>query len=219
MTFYKLSRKRRFLRFNNANVCVNETFQASLSNGFHLIPPSMNKSLLPAGRLLLPVVACCLPFAAVVAAPASTAAFLLATTVSRPAATVTGRVINAKGEGLPGVTVLVKGTQSGTTTDAKGNFAVEASDGATLVFSSVGFRSQEITANSQPLTIKLLDDEQRLNEVVVVVGYLTQKREDVTGSVASVSAAEAKRAPVATLGEGIQGRLPGVTVATSGAPG
>ena len=175
----------------------------------------MNKLLPLPG--VLPVLACCLTLA--VAAPAAAAPALVTTKPARPATTVTGRVTDAKGEGLPGVTVLVKGTTTGTSTDANGNFSLDVPDNGTLVISSVGYASQEIAVAGRPtLAVTLRDSNQQLSDVVIV-GYLTQKREDVTGAVASVAAVEVKRAPVATLGEGIQGRLPGVTVANSGIPG
>ena len=176
----------------------------------------MNKLLLPPRHLLLPALACCWPLSNALAAPAAAHTSI---TASRPAALVTGRVTDAKGEGLPGVTVLVKGTQTGTSTDVNGNFSLEVPDNATLVISSVGYTTQEIAVVGRTsINVTLSDNNQQLSDVVVV-GYLTQKREDVTGSVASVAAVDVKRAPVATLGEGIQGRLPGVTVASSGVPG
>jgi TonB-linked SusC/RagA family outer membrane protein len=177
----------------------------------------MTKLLPASGRLLIPVLACCLPLAVATAAPA--AAPRTYAPYLHPTAPITGRITDAKGEGLPGVTVLVKGTQTGTSTDVNGNFTLDAPDNATLVISSVGYATQEVAvAGRTTLTVSLSDSNQKLSDVVVV-GYLTQKREDVTGSVASVSAADANRAPAPTLAEGIQGRLPGVTIANSGIPG
>ena len=179
----------------------------------------MNKLLPPPGRLLLPVLVCCLPLTVAVALPVAAATSAVVRKVAQPAQPVTGRVTDAKGEGVPGATVLVKGTQTGTSTDINGNFAIDVPDNATLVISSVGYASQEVVvAGRTTLTVALSDSNQQLNDVVVV-GYLTQKREDVTGSVASVSSVDANRAPAPTLAEGIQGRLPGVTIANSGIPG
>ena len=178
----------------------------------------MTKPLPSVGRLL-PALACCLPLVVATAAPAAILPVRTTRTLVRPAATVTGRVTDAKGEGLPGVTVLVKGTQTGTSTDVNGNFSLDVPDNGTLVISSVGYATQEIAvAGRTTIAISLSDSDQKLSDVVVV-GYLTQKREDITGSVASVSAVDAKRTPAPTLGEAIQGRLPGVTVANSGIPG
>ncbi|WP_210517962.1 SusC/RagA family TonB-linked outer membrane protein [Hymenobacter terricola] len=177
----------------------------------------MNNLILPPGRLL-PVLAFCLPLTAAVAAPVAAYATTASSKVARPAAIVTGRVTDQKGEGLPGVTVLVKGTQNGTSTSASGEFSIDAPVGATLVFSSVGYATQEVAVTGTTMSISLQQDVKQLNDVVVV-GYLTQERQNVTGSVATVSAQEVRRAPVASVGEAIQGRLPGVQVTNSGQPG
>jgi TonB-linked SusC/RagA family outer membrane protein len=179
----------------------------------------MIKPIPRSGALVLPALLCCLPLVGTAAVPVRLPAGYRHELSVRPTQVVTGRVTDDKGEGLPGVTVLAKGTTTGTSTDADGNFSLDVPDGATLVISSVGYVSQEVPVSGRTtINVALVTDTQQLNDVVVV-GYLTQKREDVTGSVASVSAIDVKRAPVATLAEGIQGRLPGVTVATSGIPG
>jgi TonB-linked SusC/RagA family outer membrane protein len=179
----------------------------------------MKKLLPPHGRLLIPMLACYLPLAVAATAPVAARASILSSKASQPNAPVTGRVTDTKGQGIPGVTVLVKGTTNGTTTGADGNFTLDAPTDATLVISSIGYAGQEIPVNNRSsINVTLSESNQALSDVVVV-GYLTQKREDVTGSVASVSAVDANRAPVATLAEGIQGRLPGVTIANSGVPG
>ncbi len=179
----------------------------------------MNKQLLPPRRLLLPALACCLPLAAAVAAPVAVRPARVAERSARPSAAVTGRVTDAKGEGLPGVTVLVKGTQNGTSTNANGEFTLDVPASATLIFSSVGYATKEVAVNGQTtLAVTLATDTQQLSEAVVI-GYLTQQRQDVTGSVGTVGAVEVRRAPVASVGEAIQGRLPGVQVTNSGQPG
>jgi TonB-linked SusC/RagA family outer membrane protein len=178
----------------------------------------MAKPLLPPRRFLLPVLACCLPLALAGAAPVA-ARPLPAGPAAQPTAPITGRVLDEKGEGLPGVTVRVRNGTQGTTTDVEGNFTLDAPAGAALVFSSVGYATQTITlADQTTLSVRLVPDVQNLSEAVVV-GYLTQERQNVTGSVATVNAANVQRAPVASVGEAIQGRLPGVQVANSGAPG
>ncbi|RZK26064.1 MAG: hypothetical protein EOO63_15180, partial [Hymenobacter sp.] len=100
---------------------------------------------------------------------------------------VSGRVTDPKGEPLPGVTVLVKGTTNGTSTGADGSFTLSVPENSTLVFSSVGFKTQElpVTGATSTIAIRLSDDQQALNEVVVV-GYGTQTRQDLSTSVASV---------------------------------
>jgi TonB-linked SusC/RagA family outer membrane protein len=134
---------------------------------------------------------------------------------------VSGRVTDSKGEGLPGVTVLVKGTTIGTSTNADGGFTLSAPENSTLVFSSIGYKNQEIaiTGATSTIEIRMSDDAQSLNEVVVV-GYGTQNRQEVTTAVTSVSAATIERQPVAGFDQALQGQAPGVQVtAPTGAPG
>ena len=163
------------------------------------------------------LLACGLP-----AMAASTPAVASARPLMRPAADVpvSGRVTGADGAGLPGVTVLVRGTAIGTSTNTEGNFTLAAPEGSTLVFSFVGFTTQTaVVTSGQPVSITLREDTQKLNEVVVV-GYGTQERADVTGAVASVSGRDIATQPVADATQALQGRVAGVTVTqNSGAPG
>lgn len=139
---------------------------------------------------------------------------------------VTGKVTDEQGAGLPGVSVVVKGTTQGTTTDVNGSFRITVpnrGDGPTnavLVFSFVGFKRQEITVGSQTsLTVKLLPGDEMLNEVVVV-GYGSQLKKEITGAVQTISAAEIKDLPVSQIGQKLQGRLAGVQInQTTGRPG
>lgn len=133
---------------------------------------------------------------------------------------VTGHVTGTNGEGLPGVTVLVKGTTNGTATDANGNFSLSVPENSTLVFSSVGFVRQEVpVGTTTTFNISLKEDTQSLKEVVVV-GYGTQNRQEVTTAVTSVNAAAIERQPVAGFDQALQGQAPGVQVtAPTGAPG
>ncbi|MVN78051.1 SusC/RagA family TonB-linked outer membrane protein [Hymenobacter sp. HMF4947] len=134
---------------------------------------------------------------------------------------VSGRVTQANGEGLPGVTVLVKGTTIGTSTGSDGSFTLSVPEGSTLVFSSIGFKSQElaVTGATSSIAIKMDDDAQSLKEVVVV-GYGTQTRQELSTAVTSVGAAQIARQPVAGFDQALQGQAPGVQVtAPSGAPG
>nr|GFD10360.1 hypothetical protein [Tanacetum cinerariifolium] len=137
----------------------------------------------------LALLACGLPTAW--AAPAMAASLRDATGILRPAAPipVAGRVTGADGAGLPGVTVLVRGTSTGTSTGADGSFSITAPEGSTLLFSFVGFVSQAVVVtptNASSLNVKLVESAQGLNEIVVV-GYGTQERQDVTGAISSVS--------------------------------
>ncbi|MGY3090645.1 TonB-linked SusC/RagA family outer membrane protein [Hymenobacter sp. UYAg731] len=140
----------------------------------------------------------------------------------RPAADVpvTGRVTGADGTGVPGVTVLVRGTAIGTSTSLDGTFSLTAPEGSTLVFSFVGFTTQTaVVASGTPVNITLREDAQKLNEVVVV-GYGTQDRGSVSSAISSVSGHDIATQPVADPTQALQGRAAGVTVTqNSGAPG
>ncbi|MGI4865196.1 MAG: SusC/RagA family TonB-linked outer membrane protein [Janthinobacterium lividum] len=144
----------------------------------------------------------------------------IASKLNPQAIPVTGHVTGTNGEPLPGVTVLVKGTTNGTATDANGNFSLTVPENSTLIFSSVGFVRQEVAVGTTTVfTINLKDDTQSLKEVVVV-GYGTQSRQELTTSVASVGGAALERQPVAGFDQALQGQAPGVQVtAPSGAPG
>ncbi|UHG93927.1 SusC/RagA family TonB-linked outer membrane protein [Spirosoma oryzicola] len=134
---------------------------------------------------------------------------------------VSGTVIDDQSQGLPGVSVVVKGTQTGTVTDVNGHYSINAPDGAaTLVFSFIGYQTQEIAISGRTVVdVKLGSDVKSLSEVVVV-GYGTQKRSDVTGALASVSSKELNAFPVVNAAQGLAGRAAGVQVIqNSGAPG
>ena len=143
--------------------------------------------------------------------------------VARPAADVpvSGRVTGTDGTGLPGVTVLVRGTSIGTSTNAEGTYNLTAPEGSTLIFSFVGFTTQTavVTAGGGAVNMTLREDIQKLSEVVVV-GYGTQQRGSVTGAITSVSGRDIASQPVADATQALQGRAAGVTVTqNSGAPG
>ncbi|MDO7846157.1 TonB-dependent receptor [Hymenobacter sp. M29] len=134
---------------------------------------------------------------------------------------LTGKVTSPTGEGLPGVTVVVKGTTLGTTSNADGSFSLSVPETpGTLVFSFIGFQTQE-KAFSGPgnFTVKLADDSKSLDEVVVV-GYGTQKRADVTSAIATMDARKLEERPIARVDQALVGQLAGVVVKqTSGVPG
>lgn len=133
---------------------------------------------------------------------------------------VTGRVTDEKGEGLPGVSILVKGTQQGAITDENGHFQLNVSPGAVLVFSFVGYETTEITVgNESHLEVALKIDERALEEVVVV-GYGVQKKVNVIGSISTIASKELSSAVVPNVSNAISGRMPGVLVQQrSGEPG
>ncbi|UYZ64973.1 SusC/RagA family TonB-linked outer membrane protein [Hymenobacter weizhouensis] len=132
---------------------------------------------------------------------------------------MTGRVVDEKGAGLPGVNVVVRGATSGTQTDADGRYSLVVPENATLIFSFVGFASQEVAVGGRTtVNIALAPDAKTLNEVVVV-GYGSQQKREVTGAISSVKGTElvnqASQNPVSSL----QGRVAGVQITNSGAPG
>jgi len=134
---------------------------------------------------------------------------------------VSGRVTQTNGEGLPGVTVVVKGTTVGASTDVNGNFSLNAPEGSTLVFSYVGYVRQEVPVKgaSTALNVTLAEDTKALGEVVVV-GYGTLSRQELTTSVSSVDAKQIERQKVAGFDQALQGQAAGVQVtAPTGAPG
>ncbi|MEM7574754.1 MAG: TonB-dependent receptor [Bacteroidota bacterium] len=133
--------------------------------------------------------------------------------------TVTGTVNDIDGIGLPGVNIIEEGTATGTVTDLDGSYSLRvSSDDAVLIFSYVGFGTQEIVVGSRS-TIDVTLEEGTTLDQVVVVGYGTQSKEAVTGAVASVSGAEVSQVTAPNLAQSIQGRLPGVQVTQNGAPG
>lgn len=126
------------------------------------------------------------------------------------------------GSKLPGVSVLVKGTTTGTTTNENGGYTINAPANATLVFSYIGYATQELPVNSRStINVILNADAQSLQEVnVVAVGYGTARRQDLTGSIASVSSEQLAKVPVTTTDQALQGRAAGVQVTNNdGAPG
>lgn len=135
--------------------------------------------------------------------------------------TVSGKVTGADDSApIPGVSILIKGTTKGTQTDADGNYVLEVSEeNAVLVFSSIGYEPQEVTVGGRSvIDIALQIDITTLSEVVVI-GYGTQDRKDVTGSVSSIKPEALKSLPVVTVSDALQGRAAGLQVLTSGTPG
>ncbi|WP_026995750.1 SusC/RagA family TonB-linked outer membrane protein [Flectobacillus major] len=143
------------------------------------------------------------------------------TTLAQGQKTVTGKVTDGNGEALPGVTVRVKETQVGTATNVQGQFTIKVAETAkTLVFSSVGFQSKEIAIGGRStIDVALASDTKSLDEVVVV-GYGTQKKSDLTGSVATVKSEQLVQVATPNVVQALQGRVAGVDVSSeSGEPG
>lgn len=142
--------------------------------------------------------------------------FSYAVMAQRP---VTGRVVSGD-SAVAGATVSVKGTATATQTDAQGRFSINAPGNSTLVVSSVGFIGSEVPVNGRSeVQINVTGTEQKMNEVVVV-GYATQRKVTVTGSVAAVRGTELDKSPAMNLSNSLAGRLPGITaMQRSGEPG
>jgi TonB-linked SusC/RagA family outer membrane protein len=136
-------------------------------------------------------------------------------------ANVSGTVKDETGESVPGATVLVKGTQTGTVTDIDGNFSIQAAPGDILVVSFIGYSSREITVQSgQTIYAVAIDVSMSDLSEVVVVGYGSQIKKEVSGSIQSIGSEELKDMPVSTIAQKLQGRLAGVQInQTTGQPG
>ncbi|WP_341216690.1 SusC/RagA family TonB-linked outer membrane protein, partial [uncultured Wocania sp.] len=134
---------------------------------------------------------------------------------------VTGKVVDGNGDPLPGVTILIKGTSKGTSTDFDGDYSLnlESSDD-TLVFSFVGFSTQEIPVNNQTVVnVTLVESASELDEVVVI-GYGTQKKVNLTGSISTIKSDDIVKNSTANVSSALSGRLAGVvTIQSSGEPG
>ena len=132
--------------------------------------------------------------------------------------TVTGMVTSMEdSEGLPGVNVVEKGSSNGTVTDVQGNYSLEVTEGATLVFSSVGYTQEEVeVGNRSTIDLVMTQDIQQLQELVVV-GYGTQRRDDLTGAISSIDSEALKSIPTNSFEQALQGRLAGVQVTQSNA--
>jgi TonB-linked SusC/RagA family outer membrane protein len=125
-------------------------------------------------------------------------------------APVTGKIVDEKGLPVPGVSVTIKGTKTGTVTDSNGAFSLNVAPGTVLVISAVGFDTQEIPAKDGAMNIALVPSNNNLTEVVVVGAVV--KKGDLTGSVGSVSEKTLKELPVTNVNQAIQGRVSGVLI-------
>jgi TonB-dependent SusC/RagA subfamily outer membrane receptor len=150
---------------------------------------------------------------------------LYANAGGNPSATdkkITGKVLDSKDASpLPGVNVLIKGTGIGTSTDASGNYEINVpNESSVLVFSFVGFTSQEIAVGNQSVVdVNLATDAKALTEVVVI-GYGTVRKSDLTGAVATIKGEELMDKPVPNVSQALQGKIAGVEVSVnSNAPG
>lgn len=131
--------------------------------------------------------------------------------------TVNGHVRDSKGESVIGASVWVKGTTTGVITDMDGNFRLEADAGGTIVVTYIGYRTKEVPV--KPALSVILEEDTEMLDEVVVVGYGTQKKSDLTGSITSVKSSDITAVSTANPLETLQGRAPGVNVFTNSVPG
>lgn len=132
---------------------------------------------------------------------------------------VKGTITDAAGLPIPGANVLLKGTKQGTSTDFDGKYSINATTGQVLVYSSTGSKTVEKTVGTNSeINVTLAEEASQLNEIVVV-GYGTQKKSDVTGSVSTISAEKLMNRPVASATEALQGKIAGVDITTNERPG
>ena len=145
---------------------------------------------------------------------------LLCSTATLAQSTVRGTVTDQEsGEALPGVNVIVKNSSAGTVTDMDGNYSLAVPEDATLVFSFIGYLTQEVAVDGRStLDLGIVPDVQALEEVVVT-GYTTQQKKDITGSVTVVETEDLLAIPAASFTQQLEGRASGVMVGTSGEPG
>ena len=134
--------------------------------------------------------------------------------------TIRGKVIDTNGDPVIGANIVEKGTTHGTTTDVEGNFSINAKSGSSLVITFIGYVREEVKANAgRRMEIILQEDSETLEEVVVV-GYGTMKKADLTGSVATVGSEVIEDRPLTNLGAGLQGAIANLNISSSnGAPG
>ena len=142
--------------------------------------------------------------------------FLLSHLAFSQSRLVTGKITDEAGQALPGVNVIKKGTTIGTSSDVNGTFSIEANNEDVLVVSFIGYAPQEIAVlNQTSISITLKEDIATLQEVVVI-GYGSVKKTDVTSSISSISEKDIKNLPVAGIDQAIQGKLAGVTITSNG---
>ncbi len=134
---------------------------------------------------------------------------------------VTGRVTDASGNGIPGVTVRIQQSTHGAITDANGRFSVEASNGSVLIFSFTGYKTQQLTVSGNTINVTMQEDYANLDEVVITGLATSVKRSNLANAVATISAKELYGvAPAQTFDAALSGKIPGALItANSGAPG
>lgn len=140
------------------------------------------------------------------------------TSINQTKGTVSGRITDNTGEGLVGVTIVVKGTKVRTTTDANGKYTIKANAGQTLVYSYIGYKRVEKKVTGSTLNVELESVDNTLNEAVVI-GYGTVRKADLVGAVAVMDNKQFKDQPITQVSDALQGRVAGVQVLSDGTPG
>jgi TonB-linked SusC/RagA family outer membrane protein len=133
---------------------------------------------------------------------------------------VTGTVVDAKGNSIPGVNIIIKGKTTGVASDVDGKFAINASKGDVLAISSIGYKAQDVAVKEgEHLNIILEEDTHKIDEIVVV-GFGTQKKANLTGAVAQLNGKALQDRPISNISQAMQGTMPGVTITSGqGRPG
>ena len=147
----------------------------------------------------------------------SLAVFLLVSTYAFAQSAVTGTVTDKSGMPLIGVSVVEKGTTNGNVTDIDGKYSVKVEKGKTLVFSYIGYQTQEVKVESSVINVTMNEDSQLLDEVVVI-GYGSMERKDVTSSITTVKAEDLNVGVYTTPAQLLQGKVPGLTIANTSDP-
>ncbi|MBK5271295.1 MAG: carboxypeptidase-like regulatory domain-containing protein, partial [Bacteroidia bacterium] len=132
---------------------------------------------------------------------------------------ITGRVLSESGEPLTGVSVIVKGSNTGTTTNEDGDFSITVPDDAILVFSFVGYENTEASVSGKSILDISLRKSEKILDQVIVIGYGTQRKQDLTGASISIKGSEIANLPTLSATQAIQGKAAGVQIINSGAPG
>jgi len=133
---------------------------------------------------------------------------------------ISGKVVDENGQPIPGATVIVEGTNQGTVSDIDGNFTIDADQGAVILISFIGYQPQRVTVENQTQVSVILREDQSSLEEVVVVGYGTQRKSDLTGAISSVTSKDLQETPAGNFLEQSQGRLAGVDIVrANGSPG
>ena len=133
--------------------------------------------------------------------------------------TITGTILDNTGNPLSGVSVTVKGSQKGTSTDAQGHFSIDANAGDVLQLSMIGYKAKTVTVGAENNLHVSMELEATMDSEIVIVGFGTQKKINVTGSVSTVSAKQLESRPVSNVGQALQGMVPGLNFSTAGLGG